>query len=31
MSLLEMLDLERQTVVFTGVTRFVDEGVVRDV
>ena len=31
MSLLEMLDLERQTVVFPGVTRFVDEGVVRDV
>lgn len=31
MTLLDLLDLERQSVVYPGVTRFADEGVVRDV
>lgn len=31
MTLPDLLDLERQTVVYPGVTRFADEGVVRDV
>ena len=31
MTLLDLLDLERQTVVYPGVTRFADEGVVGDV